>query len=176
MKYGFEVGYREIVTNTYVVDNPKRPIIIIGDTATFRFEGHKTSILRFLLERPTRLFSSHTQYLFLKGGTALKNPGEVVGSKLGGLVLGGGGEHLAAQLVDLTHTGLEYATKAVGAGLGEIKKPGKAANFFDKWVGDDIIVTLSAMSPPQTSKYDKVYKLSQSVTFSTLAEYISQHF
>lgn len=173
MRYGFEVNYRDILTNPLVL--AKSPIVI-GDTATFRFEGHKTSILKFLLDNPQHLFSSHTPNLYLRGGSQLRNPGEVVGSKLGGLVTGGGGEHLAAQLVDLTHTGIEYAAKVVGAVAGETRKPSKAAGFFDKWLGEDIIVTLTAMSPPKTYKYDKVYKLNQSVTFATLAEYVSEHF
>jgi hypothetical protein len=173
VRYGFEVNYRQILTNLVVL--AKSPIII-GDSATFRFEGHKTSILTFLLDRPADLFSSHTPHLYLRGGSQLKNPGDVVGSKLGGLVTAGGGEGLASIGVDLAHTGIEYAAKAVGAVAGEIKKPGNAASFFDKWLGEDIIVTLTAMSPPQTYKYDKVYTLNQSVTFSTLAGYISEHF
>ena len=173
MRYGFEVNYRDILTNPLVLT--KSPIVI-GDTATFRFEGHKTSILKFLLDSPEHCFSSHTPNLYLRGGSQLKNPGEVVGSKLGGLVTGGGGEHLASQLVDLAHTGIEYAGKAVGAVAGEIEKPGKVASFFDKWLGEELIITLTAMSPPQTYKYDKVYKLNQSVTFSTLAGYVSQNF
>jgi hypothetical protein len=172
VRYGFLFG-REILTNRLVL--AKSPIII-GDIKTFYFEGHKTSILTFLLDRPEHVFASHTPNLYLRGGTQLKNPGEIVGSKLGGLVTGGGGEHLAAQLVDIAHTGVEYVAKAVGTAASDIKKPGNVASFFDKWLGDGIVVTLCAMSPPKTGKFDKVYTLPQSVTFSTLASYISQHF
>jgi hypothetical protein len=151
--------------------------ITIPASATFRFEGYKTAIIRFLLDYSLRMFESTSSHLNIKSGKEMevdvvKVLLETVPKAIAGAI------HAPSELYEAgfaAKDGLEAAFDHLRGGVNraadqrEGVKPGKLYTWADHRLNKRLIIDLQSYAPLNDSSWKQ---LDKTITFANLAGFI----